>query len=103
MKRDTLYIPTPPEIAQHPELAVLFLLAESLHVALRTILAAHPVLLCEERPCWISLSPDEKAAERLLAAIGRLSKSLLRYQSTIPTGSLMCDSSNQSPPEEPPF
>ncbi len=103
MKPAPFALPTPRELADHPELAVLFLLAEALDVAARTLLAAHPVLLGDERPYWMRLSADAEAAERLLAALGRLSKGLLRYRAALCTCSNDKGCEPAQPADESPF
>ena len=75
-------LPTPPDIMENSEIALLYLLFESLEVANRTIIAAHPILASQDQPPWIHLSPGDEAAEQLLSNLNRLSKSILRYRKT---------------------
>lgn len=83
MKPTIFSIPTPRNINENPEIALLYLLFESLEVASRTIIAAHPILLNEERPYWVKLTPDDEAARLLLKNLDRLSRSILRYKKTV--------------------
>lgn len=83
MKSNIFPLPTPPDIMEHSEIALLYLLFEFLEVANRTIIAAHPILISQDHPQWIKMSPEDEAAEQLLANLNRLSKSILRYKKTI--------------------
>lgn len=91
MKPAAFSMPTPWNISENFEIAPLYLLSNSLELVSRTIIAAHPILLNDELPYWLSLSADELAAKRVLANLERLSKSILRYRKII--------SSAPSPPQ----
>lgn len=57
-------LPTPAELATHPELAALEALAHAAELALRALVAEHPELDDPERPCWL----DEPSALTARAA-----------------------------------
>ena len=60
--------PTPDELVEAPELAVLALLDANLELALRALVAAHPALGDPDRPPWtLAPSPSGRAAEIFLA------------------------------------
>jgi len=83
MKPTIFSIPTPQDINENPEIALLYLLSEFLAVASRTLIAAHPILLNDDRPPWVNLSPDDEEAKLLLTSLDRLSQSILRYKKTV--------------------
>lgn len=83
MKPTIFTIPTPRDIDEKPEIALLYLLFESLEVASRTLIAAHPILQNDERPYWVKLSPDDEAARLLLKNLDRLSQAILHYKKTV--------------------
>lgn len=84
MKPISFPLPTPLDIMENSEIATLYLLLEFLEVTGRTIIAAHPTLINYQDPSpWTSFSQEDKAAERLLANLDRLAKSILRYKKTI--------------------
>jgi hypothetical protein len=80
MKPAAFPIPNPWDFNEKNEIGLLYLLFESLEVVSRAIMALHPVVLNDDRPYWLTLSADEKAAKRLLANLQRLSKSILLYR-----------------------
>lgn len=83
MKPTSFPLPTPPDIMENSEIAMLYLLFEFLEVASRTIIAAHPILACQDRPPWIDFAPDDEAAKLLLSNLERLAKSILVYKKSI--------------------
>jgi hypothetical protein len=83
MKPPSFPLPTPLDIMENSEIATLYLLFEFLEVAGRTIIAAHPNLINQDPSPWAGYSREEQAAERLLANLDRLAKSILRYKKTI--------------------
>ena len=57
--------PTPEELEEAPELAVLALLDANLDLALRALVSAHPALADPDRPAWtLDHSPSGRAADR---------------------------------------
>jgi hypothetical protein len=76
--------PTPEELGDAPELAVLALLDANLEIALRALVAAHPALGDPDRPPWtLSPSPSSRAAEILLASAKRLHRALETYRDAV--------------------
>ena len=70
-------LPTPPQIAQCPELALLSVLDFTLDAAVRALVAAHPELDGAEQP-YIG-SYQAQYALSILGQIWRLKQYLLRY------------------------
>jgi len=76
--------PTPIEIAHAPELAILAALDDTLDLALRALVAAHPPLGDPDCPRWTQdLSPTRAAADRLLAAARPLTHALDAYRRAV--------------------
>ena len=69
---------TPETLAAAPELAVLALLAETLHVTRDALLAAQPALVGEP-PAW-RVDVDLIAARHLLQDAAKLEHSIVRYR-----------------------
>jgi hypothetical protein len=66
-------MPTPAELDEAPELAMLAALDHTLEIALRALVAAHPQLGDSECPAWVRrASAAGDAAERILNASKRL-------------------------------
>jgi hypothetical protein len=77
-------LPTPDQIAEVPELAILAALEDTLDLALRALVAAHPQLANPETPFWArDASPARGAADRILAAALRLARALRRYRRAV--------------------
>ena len=73
--------PTPAEIADAPELAILAALSDTLDLALRALVAAHPQLGDPDCPAWIrQAGPDSVAADVILTAATHLSDALDAYR-----------------------
>ena len=73
--------PTPFEIANAPELAILAALDATLDLALRALLAAHPQLGDPDVPSWArDSSPSRTTADRILALAVRLTHELNAYR-----------------------
>jgi hypothetical protein len=76
--------PTPEELVEAPELAVLALLDTNLELALRALVAAHPALGDPDRPPWtFEPSPSSRAAEIFLASAKRLHQALETYRDAV--------------------
>jgi hypothetical protein len=76
--------PTPDELVEAPELAILTLLDTNLELALRALVAAHPALADPDRPPWtLEPSPSGRAAEILLASAKRLHQALETYRDAV--------------------
>jgi len=76
--------PTPIEIADVPELAILAALEDILDLALRALLAAHPQLGDPDCPYWAQdPSPAHAAADRILAAAVPLARALDTYRRAV--------------------
>ena len=73
-------LPTPPELAQAPELALIALLDHALELTLRALLAAHPQLCDHERPYWIPQTHSTMIAEAILSTVYSLQQSLDDYR-----------------------
>ena len=88
MKRDAGWpprrLPTPGEIADAPELAILVALDEILDLMLRALVAAHPELADPEAPFWIPEPPrPTRKASDVVATAQRLQRHLRAYRSAI--------------------
>ena len=76
--------PTPEELGDAPELAVLALLDANLELALRALVAAHPALGDPDRPAWtLDHSPSGRAAETFLARAKGLHRALETYRDAV--------------------
>lgn len=76
--------PTPEELGEAPELAVLALLDTNLELALRALVAAHPALGDPDRPSWtFEPSPSGRAAEIFLAWAKGLHQALETYRDAV--------------------
>jgi len=76
--------PTPPEIADVPELAILSALEHTLDLARYALLAAHPQLGDSECPDRLrDRSPARAAADRFLAAAAPLRRALDAYRRAV--------------------
>jgi hypothetical protein len=74
-------LPTPREIEEDPELAVLAAVAPALGALASALLAAHPVICDDERPYWLSKpSPAAGVARQMVTAAGRLGRLIERYR-----------------------
>jgi hypothetical protein len=76
--------PTPDEIADAPELALLHALDEILDLVPRTLVAAHPKLGDPETPFWLrEASRTTRNANDIVATAHRLRKHLRAYSKAI--------------------
>jgi len=79
--RPQLPIPSPPQIDEHPELAILAALELCLDLAVRTLVAHYPVLADPERPYWCRNHVDPPAhANSVIAAASSLLDTLTLYR-----------------------
>jgi hypothetical protein len=79
--------PTPEELEEAPELAVLALLDANLEIALRALVSAHPQLADPDRPAWtLDHSPSGRAAENFLARAKGLHRTLETYRDAVALG-----------------
>jgi hypothetical protein len=73
--------PTPNQIADAPELAILCALDEVLDLACRALIAAHPVLGETDAPYWAhEATRQSRTAKQLLAKAHRLRRSVRAYR-----------------------
>ena len=70
-------LPTPPQIAENPEIALLSVLDFTLDASVRALVAAHPELDGAGQP-YLGNQPAQYAL-RSLGQIWRLKRALLRY------------------------
>lgn len=76
--------PTPIEIADVPELAILAALEDILDLALRALCAAHPQLGDLDCPYWAQYpSPARAAADRIVDAAAPLTRALDAYRRAV--------------------
>lgn len=91
--------PTPPELAENPELAVLALLDAALDLAVSALLALYPELADPERPYWIRRpSPDLDRAATLTRRAHALQDAIAAYRRTLPPAT--DDLPEPSPPDD---
>ena len=77
-------IPTPDEIADAPELAILHALDEILDLALRVLVAAHPELGDPDAPFWArETSRSARKADDIVATAHRLQRHIRAYRMEI--------------------
>jgi len=95
----TQRIPTPNEIADVPELAILHALDEILDLAPRVLVAAHPELADPDAPYWVrETSSTTRTADDIVAAAHRLQRHIRAYRRAI---SLARDLRCEADPEIP--
>jgi hypothetical protein len=77
-------IPTPDDLADSPELAILAALDHTLALAASALVCAHPELLDPERPYWLG-SPTRAAtiAQTLVRRTRRLQRALRTYRGAV--------------------
>ena len=76
-------LPTPLDIMDNSEIAMLYLLSESLEVSGRSIIAAHPIFISQDLSPCDNLSQEDEAARRLLVNLDRLARSITRYKKAV--------------------
>ena len=92
-------IPTPSELEDAPELALLHALREILDLVPRTLVAAHPELGDPDAPFWVrEASRATRKANDLVATAHRLQQHLRAYRAAI---TLARDQRVESDPEIP--
>jgi hypothetical protein len=82
--KETDTLPTPYDLAERPELAIITVLELTLEMTVRSLFAEHPDLCDQEKPYWIPTTPATRAAESIVYAIESLCKKLARYRSLLP-------------------
>ncbi|MDQ3097177.1 MAG: hypothetical protein M3Q61_03300, partial [Chloroflexota bacterium] len=76
-------MPSPVEIHEHPEDAVLALLDETTLVAVRSLVAAHPELDDHQRPYWAGPpTPTARSARQVISRAYELLGALADYRRT---------------------
>jgi len=76
--------PTPDELADTPELAIVTALDDLLELTLRTLVSVHPQLGDDECPYWARrTSPASEAADRILVAARPLAVALQAYERAV--------------------
>ena len=74
-------LPTPHQLSESPELGVLALLDFALDLAVRELVAVHPLLIADDPPYWLrDDSPPGHAARLMLPTIHQLQDSLKEYR-----------------------
>jgi hypothetical protein len=73
-------LPTPPELDQAPELALISVLEITLEMTVRALVAAHPQLCDHDRPYWIPQTPSSTIAETIVSKVDSLKQSLHHYR-----------------------
>lgn len=73
-------LPTPPELDQAPELALIAVLEFTLEIAVQALVAAHPQLCDHQRPYWIPQTPSSMIAEVIVSTVDSLKQSLHDYR-----------------------
>ena len=92
-------LPTPNEIADAPELALLHALDEILDLLPRTLVAAHPELADPEAPFWVrEASETARKANVITATAYRLQQHIRAYRTEI---TLQQDQRFESDPDIP--
>jgi len=92
-------LPTPGEIADAPELALLHALDEILDLAPRVLVAAHPELADPEAPFWVrEASRTTRKGNDIVATAHRLQRHIRAYRRAI---SLARDKRCEADPELP--
>jgi hypothetical protein len=77
-------MPTPAELDEAPELAMLAALDHTLEIALRALVAAHPQLGDSECPAWVrQTSAARDAADRILEASRPLAHAIDAYRRAV--------------------
>jgi len=77
-------IPTPDDLVDAPELAILAALDRTLDLVVRALVCAHPELVDPERPYWLRrASPSAAAAETLVDQTADLKQALIAYREAI--------------------
>lgn len=79
-------IPTPDDLAHAPELAILAALENTLALAVRALVCAHPELTDPERPYWLrQASRMATAAETVVDRSADMKQALIAYRQAVET------------------
>jgi hypothetical protein len=77
-------LPTPDDLVDAPELAILAALDRTLDLAVRALVCEHPELADPERPYWLPhASPLTTAAQTLVDQTHDLKQALIAYREAI--------------------
>jgi hypothetical protein len=80
----TRRIPTPDDLVDAPELAILAALELMLDLAVRALVCEHPELADPERPYWLpQASPLDNAAHTVVGSAADLKQALITYREAI--------------------
>jgi hypothetical protein len=82
--RKTDRMPTPDDLVDAPELAILAALDQTLDLVVRALVCAHPELADPQRPYWLrQASRMATAAETLVNQTDKMKHALLVYQKAV--------------------
>lgn len=93
--------PTPPDLAENPELAILTLLDTALDLAVGALLALYPELADPERPYWIgapSVACDRAAG--ITTRAHSLRDAIARYRRILPPADDVLPDPREDPPDD---
>jgi len=78
-------LPTPYDLIRSPELAIMTLLDQALHIAVRALIATYPQLDSDEVPYWCRDSSRAfSLASSIISRAQSLSKKVQQYQTLLP-------------------
>ena len=78
--------PTPDDLAHAPELAILASLENTLELAVRALVCAHPELADPERPYWLrQASRMATAADNVVHQSADMKQALIAYREAVET------------------
>jgi hypothetical protein len=96
---NALHLPTPDELVDAPELAILHALDQILNLAPRVLVTAHPQLADPDAPFWvIEASKPSRTAAAIVADAHRLQRFIRAYRTAV---SLARDQRREVDPEIP--
>lgn len=73
-------VPYPPLLNRAPELAVLYVLGETLQTATLALIAVHPGLTCDPPPWWRPLPASTRQADQILLLAYQLEDAIATYR-----------------------
>ena len=77
-------MPTPNDLVDAPELAILAVLDWTLDLVVRALVCAHPEIADPERPYWLrQASPVAAAAETLVEQVAGMEQALIAYREAV--------------------